>query len=241
MEKYGLLCAREIKKSYGSRIVMEVAELSLGTGAALCVFGPNGSGKSTLLDILALAVKPDGGKLIIGGADALFDPRAVRGIIGYAPQDIALFDELTVTENLLCWSRDSGAAAKTDVERVMAEMMLSELRKKRVRDLSGGMKRRVNLAVALLGTPALLVLDEPFAGMDFEAIENTLTLLETQKKKGVALILSDHSTSRPLPLMDKVLVLREGTAVYSGSREDFLSLGGGADEALRRILTGDRL
>ncbi|NCB50664.1 MAG: ABC transporter ATP-binding protein [Clostridia bacterium] len=241
MDRCGLLCARDITKAYGSRTVLRVAELSLGKGAALCLFGPNGSGKSTLLDILALAAKPDGGTFVIGGTDALSDPRAVRGTIGYAPQDIALFDELTVFENLLCWSRDSGAAAKADVERVMEEMMLSALRKKRVRELSGGMKRRVNLAVALLGSPSLLVLDEPFAGMDFEVIDNTLSLLAAQKAKGVALLLSDHSASRPLPLLDKVMVLREGIAVFNGSRGDFLALSSGADDALRLILAGDRV
>ena len=238
MERCCLLCARDLTKTYGSKTVLRVAELSLGSGAALCLFGPNGSGKSTLLDILALAVRPDGGSLVIGGKDALSDPRTVRGTIGYAPQDIALFDELTVSENLLCWSRDSGAAAKADTERVMEELSLSALRKKRVRDLSGGMKRRVNLAAALLGAPTLLVLDEPFAGMDFEAIENTLSLLAEQKKKGVSILLSDHSASRPLPLLDKVMVLREGKAVYCGFREDFLAIGGGADASLRQMIAG---
>jgi len=220
MEKCGFLCARNLIKSYGQKTVLRVAELSLGSGAALCLFGPNGSGKSTLLDILALAAKPDGGTLVINGADALSDPRAVRGTIGYAPQDIALFDELTVFENLLCWSRDSGAAAKADAERVLDEMKLADVRKKRVRDLSGGMKRRLNLAVALLGAPALLVLDEPFSGLDPVNVELIKNLILEEKKRGAAIIFSTHLMDWAEKMVDRVIMIHRGTVVLEGSLEE---------------------
>ena len=233
-----ILRAEGVRKAYKRRTVLEDAALAVDAGKSVCLFGPNGSGKSTLLDILALASRPEAGSIVLDGADALRDPRTAREKIGYVPQDIALFQELTVLENLQCWAKGSRAESRAAAERVMEELLLTSIRRKRVGELSGGMKRRVNLAAALLGTPRLLVLDEPFAGVDFEHTENMLEVLHRRKESGTALLISDHSAHRLLPLMDGVLVLREGRTLFSGTRDEFLQGGDDADGALRALLGG---
>lgn len=238
MPQQALLSAKGITKAYGRKTVLKDAELLLEQGSALCVFGANGSGKSTLLDILALAARPDSGSLLINGQNALSDPRQLRRCIGYAPQDIALFEELTVKENLIVWSTGDRKKSEDSACRIMDELMLANYARKKIRELSGGQKRRVNLAVALLGDPDLLVLDEPFAGMDIESVDITMRLLIRHKKRGAGIVLSDHNAGRPLELLDQVMILREGDTIYNASSSDFVRLGMSADQTLRRILIG---
>jgi ABC-2 type transport system ATP-binding protein len=179
-----------ITKKYGAAAVLNGVAMSLASGEVLGLFGPNGSGKSTLLDILALALRPDGGRILIDGADALADPGAYRSRIGYAPQDVALFEELTVRENLLCWSRLPGKDAREKAGEVAARLSLEPILKKRVSSLSGGMKRRVNLAVCLMGAPKLLILDEPFTGVDMENADKMTALLKELAGDGIAQVIS---------------------------------------------------
>jgi ABC-2 type transport system ATP-binding protein len=238
MNSEPLLQANGIEKSYGHKAVLHNISFSLHSGKSLCLFGPNGSGKSTLLDILALAIKPAKGRILFFGIDALLRPQDVRASIGYVPQDIALFFELTVRENLLCWSRKRGREALADCESIMTALGLHPISRKRIRELSGGMKRRVNLAVALLDSPKLLVLDEPFANVDAENTMSMLTLLEKKKAEGTAILISDHSALRLLPLMDTAMVLHEGEAVFFGGREALLRHGSDADAAILNIVKG---
>lgn len=228
--------AQGIMKAYGGKAVLQDISFGQEKGQLLCLLGPNGSGKTTLLDILALAVRPDAGQLRLAGLDALANPTPARRLIGYVPQDIALFSELSVEENLLSWSRQRGRAAKQAVATMMQELNLTALRRKKVRELSGGMKRRVNLAVALLDNPAFLVLDEPLAGVDMENEANILHILEQCKAQGVTIIISDHRADRLLSLMDTALVLCEGSCVFYGSRDELLQHGADVNDALRQIL-----
>ncbi len=238
MPQQVLLSAKGITKSYKRKTVLKDAELLLEQGSALCVFGANGSGKSTLLDILALAARPDSGSLLINGQNALSDPRKLRRRIGYAPQDIALFEELTVKENLIVWSSGDKRESEEAAYKIMDELMLAQYARKKIRELSGGQKRRVNLAVALLGDPDMLVLDEPFAGMDIDSVDITMRILMRHKERGAGVVLSDHSAGRPLELLDQVMILREGDTIYNASSNDFVRLGSSADQTLRRILIG---
>lgn len=234
------LSADRICKSYGPSAVLQEVTFSLGKGDALGLFGPNGSGKSTLLNILALADRPSEGMLEINGTNALNTASKLRRKIGYVPQEIALFEELTVKDNLMCWTRLPGRAAKNKAFEIAQALSLTSLLSKKVFMLSGGMKRRVNLAVALISDPELLVLDEPFAGVDAEHVEGMLVLLMHLKKNGITLILSCHTPEQVIPLLSKILVLSAGKKKFFGDPETFHSFAENknADTALKNILCG---
>ncbi len=221
MDGLSLLRAQQITKQYGGAAVLRRVDVTLAPGTVLGVFGPNGSGKSTLLDILALAAKPDDGQLYVNGRDVAEAPAASRAIVGYAPQDIALFEELTVRDNLLAWSRLKGRQATEKLAALTDTLALQTLLRKRVAALSGGMKRRVNFAAALMGTPKIVVLDEPFAGVDVENAKRMTALIQSVADGGAAVVLSGHAPDALLPVLSHVLVLSGGEALFSGDKASY--------------------
>lgn len=235
-----ILRAEGVCRKYGAVNALNNVSFSLNRGEVLGLFGQNGSGKSTLLDIIALAAKPDGGHIFFDGTEVNSNLTAVRRRIGYVPQEIALFEELTVRENLLCWSRLPGKKAKVRVGEVAEKLNLSCIYGKKVAELSGGMKRRVNLAVALLGEPELIVLDEPFAGVDTDNTDGIEKRLRELADGGVALIVSGHSPEQMMPLINKVMVLSRGEIVYFDDKEALVSAaeGIGVSQMMQNIIRG---
>lgn len=230
-----------ICRQYGRKTVLQDVSFSLSSGQVLGLFGPNGSGKSTLLDIVALAARPSGGRILLNGSDVLTQLQAVRPLIGYVPQDIALFEELTVRDNLLCWSRLPGEQARQRIRELSAALGLEAIAGQKIAALSGGMKRWVNLAVALLGYPALLVLDEPFAGVDMDHREAMQAFLKALARQGVSQIISGHAAEQLLPLVDQVMIMREGHVLYYDDLDAFMKIAGSdsAQMAIKSILSGD--
>ena len=235
-----ILRAEGLSRSYGAVNALCRVSFSLNRGEVLGLFGRNGSGKSTLLDIIALAAKPDSGKIVFDGLEVGANLTAVRRRIGYVPQEIALFEELTVCENLLCWSRLPGKKAKERAREVSEALNLSDISRKKVAELSGGMKRRVNLAVALLGEPELIILDEPFAGVDTDNTDGIEKRLRELADRGTAQIVSGHSPEQMLPLIDKVLVLSHGEIVYFDDKDAFVrsAEGIGINKMMQNIIHG---
>lgn len=238
-----LIRADRISKKYGQVNALNNISFSLSRGEILGLFGRNGSGKSTLLDIVALASKPDEGHIDFDGDDVYTKLTSIRRRIGYVPQEIALFEELTVHENLLCWSRLPGKKAKTRAQEVAKKLNLSEILDKRVSALSGGMKRRVNLAVALLGETELLVLDEPFAGVDTDNTDIIEELMKDMAKNGITQIVSGHSPEQLIPLVDRVMVLSDGANVYYADKETFLrdAEGSSITQFMHEIIRGKEI
>lgn len=232
-----------LSKKYGEVYALKNLSFSLEKGEVIGVFGLNGSGKSTLLDIVALAARPDGGRLLYEGREPGRALGSIRRRIGYVPQEIALFEELTVRENLLCWSRLPGKAAKQRADEIAERLNLTAFYNKKVSALSGGMKRRVNLAVALLGEPELLVLDEPFAGVDTDNTDGVRTVLRQMADEGVTEIVSGHAPEQLLPLIDRILVLSKGECVWYGTKADFLAQtgAGGVATGMQRLIRGEGL
>ncbi|NLV85611.1 MAG: ABC transporter ATP-binding protein [Clostridiales bacterium] len=224
--EYELLKVEAISKSYGSFTALNNISFSMGQGEILGLFGKNGSGKSSLLNIIAMALKPDNGNIIFDGLNAGQNPMTARGKIGYVPQEIALFEELTVEENLLCWSKLRGKSAKAKVMEISDRLNLEEMLSKRVCTLSGGMKRRVNFAVALLGDPKLLILDEPFVGLDIDNTEIIEDIMKKLSDSGVSQIVSGHSPEQLIPLVHRVMVLSDGQIVYLDKRDSYLQEAG---------------
>jgi ABC-2 type transport system ATP-binding protein len=237
--------ARGICRQYGRKPVLREVTFSLGKGQILGLLGPNGSGKTTLLEILALAARPDAGSILLDGADILPRPGPVRPLIGYVPQDIALFEELSVMDNLHCWCRLPKSQARVRIAEVTSALSLEAIARQKVSTLSGGMKRRVNLGVALLGYPSLLVLDEPFSGVDIDHREIMQLFLKQLASLGVSQIISGHSLEDLLPLADQIMVLRGGQTVFYDDvgvfRQWMADASGQASLAFRSMINGKAL
>lgn len=231
-----MLAASELSKAYQNTPVLRGVSLTLAPGEVMGLFGPNGAGKSTLMHILALITRQDAGQYELFGGDAQQNARTLRGRIGFVPQDIALFEELTVRDNLFAFCRESGAAARRKAEETAQSLKLMDVYKKRVHMLSGGTKRRVNLAAALVNDPALLILDEPLVGVDILHAAHILDLLQKRARDGAAIVISGHSAGQILPLCHKVMTLYGGRAVFCGTPEEFLHGCGNPEEALRSLL-----
>jgi ABC-2 type transport system ATP-binding protein len=229
-----------ICRQYGRKAVLKDISFSLEKGQVLGLLGPNGSGKTTLLEITALAARPNAGSILMNGIDILSRPGPVRPLIGYVPQDIALFEELTVMDNLLCWSQLPREQSHARIDEISAALSLKVIAGQKVSTLSGGMKRRVNLGVALLGYPSLLVLDEPFSGVDMDHREIMQDFLKHLAVLGVSQIISGHSMEDLLPLSDKIMVLSSGQVHFYDDAAVFRRMASDADgqvfQACRAIL-----
>ena len=213
--------ATGIRKSFrGVRAVRDV-ELDLG-GGVIGLLGPNGAGKTTLLRMLATVLAPDTGELRLLGRD----PRRpaerleIRRRLGYLPQAPSLYGGFTVLEMVdyvaVLKEQTDAAARRRDATRVLESVGLGDVRHRKIRTLSGGMRQRVALAAALLGTPELLVLDEPATGLDPEQRIELRSLLSETARRGTV-VLSTHNTSEVAALCQRVLVMRDGQIHYDGT------------------------
>jgi ABC-2 type transport system ATP-binding protein/lipopolysaccharide export system ATP-binding protein len=201
--------ARNLVKKYGSFIAVNHLSLSLCTGETVVLLGPNGSGKSTLLGMLSMTSRPDEGDVTVDGLSG----KNAKKKIAFAPQEIVLFEELTTMENLLSWSTLKGKEAKERAEYLISELDMDSFKKKRVDRLSGGQRRRVNLAVALMGNYDYILMDEPLAGIDDYGGKCIKNLLETEKEKGRGILFTEHNPTILLPLMDRKLTIDGGCFV----------------------------
>ena len=208
-----MLVAENLHKSYSKQEYLKGVSLSVQKGSCLAVVGENGAGKTTLLKILATAMRPDSGSLFINGADALKNPGLARKLIGYVPQGIALMPELSVKDNLYYWM-------KTKDEKIYNEVLelidLKHAEKKKVRKLSGGMQRRLNIGASLVLGPQLLIMDEPLAGVDIANRNKLLDSFINMKQSGMTIIFTSHYHEGLVSLADNMLALRDGKCTYYG-------------------------
>jgi ABC-2 type transport system ATP-binding protein len=216
--------AEDLCKTYGKQRVLNRVSFTLDKGHVMGILGPNGAGKTTLIKILALITRPDSGTLRVNGQDAFRAGRLVRPLIGYVPQDIALFEDLSVRDNLMCWSGRKGRCAKEQAARLIEELSMTSFAVKRISALSGGMKRRVNLAVAMLDDPQVLILDEPLVGVDIEQRQQILESLTKLAQAGVTQIIASHHAEELLPLAGEMMVIRDGDILFSGKSQKLLDM-----------------
>ncbi len=202
--------ATDIRKSYHQLPVLKKLSFEIKKGRITALAGPNGAGKTTLLKILAQIQKPDSGELVFeGGKDAF------RERLGYVPQQNAFFYELTVRENLQYWQE-----GKDGLEAVTARFKLGDVLQKRASALSGGMQRRLNMAIALLNDPAFLIMDEPLTGVDIAARMDFLGWMRDLKQNGMTLLYSTHHTDEIKGVADDLIFLNEGEIVFCGAIEE---------------------
>lgn len=204
-----MLEVRGLCKSYGGRQALAPVSFALPAGQCLGLAGSNGSGKSTLLRLMAQVERPDGGRMLCGGRDVLGDRRFCRREVGYVPQRAELVEELTVKGQLTLWQRACGLGGALPGD-VLELLGLEELLPRPIRALSGGMAQRVNIAMALLSRPNILLMDEATAGLDQGYVPRLLDWLEGFVAGGGSLIWCSHHPAELERLCGAVLRLEEG-------------------------------
>ena len=236
-----LLSAGHLFLTYpgASAAAVEDISLDLAPGELCGLIGPNGAGKTTLLSILTTLRRPDRGTLAIGGRDALADPALVRRRIGYVPQDLALYDRLSIHENLLFFASMYGLKGRLLGERALFWLDLFGLADKRhrqVRACSGGMKRRLNLVIGLLHDPELLFLDEPTVGIDTQSRHLILDKLLDLNRQGMAMTYTSHYLEEVQSLCRRVVIIDRGRIVAEDSPQHLLSRAEGCSSLVELFL-----
>lgn len=228
-----MLEAVGLTKTFRKKKVLDNVSFSLKPGECLGIAGHNGSGKSTLMEIAAQVLAPDSGQLLHDGANVLGDRAFMRGMVGYAPQRDSLPPDLRVGEALAFWQKLYGVSGDVFADDSPAAMMgLFGMRDKKIARLSGGMKKRVSIALALLHSPRCLLLDEVFSALDRLYRERLAEWLTRHKQNGNSILYCSHEIGELRTFCDRILVLREGKAAFYGEMAAFPAEGRALDELL---------
>jgi ABC-2 type transport system ATP-binding protein len=208
-----------VRKVFGLVAVLDGVSLDIRAGEAVALLGANGAGKTTLLKILATLLRPTRGTATIAGHDVVRAPEAVRPLLGVVAHGAWVYDDLTGRENLKFWATVGGLDARADdLTAALAGVGLERAADARVRTFSAGMKRRLSLARVMLARPRVLLLDEPFAGLDQRARKWLEGRLEAMKAAGAALLMVTHSFGRELGIADRLAVLAGGRIALDTAR-----------------------
>jgi lipopolysaccharide export system ATP-binding protein len=226
-----------LRKSYRRRPVIRDVSLDLAPGEVVALLGPNGSGKTTCFYAIAGLVVPEGGQVLIDGQDVTGLPmyRRARLGLGYLPQEMSIFRGLTVEENILAILElaEPVVARRRRLEELLGEFGLTHLRRAPALALSGGERRRVEIARCLAARPAYVLLDEPFAGVDPIAVGEIRGLVEGLKERGIGVLITDHNVRETLGIVDRAYILHDGQVLMSGTVAEVVR-----DEAVRRVYLG---
>ena len=219
-----------LRKTFGARLVLDGVTMEVRRGEAVALLGANGTGTTTLLKIVATLVRPSRGTVSVGGVDAVRDPDAVRRLVGLVAHGAHLYEDLTALENLQFWTTLAGRDTRREtLVAALAEVELDRLAGERVRTLSAGMRRRLTLARLALAQPRVLLLDEPFAGLDQRAKKWLGERLEAFKAGGGAVLMATHSFGRELAAADRLAILAGGRVALDTPR------GGLAPDDVQRL------
>ena len=223
-----LLTAKNISKSFDKRVILRKIDIHLNKGEMLGLLGSNGAGKSTFMNIVLGLLKSDFGDIFLGNTKLTtlaIHQRSKLGI-AYLPQQTSIFRGLTVYENLLGIAqiiKKNTVEQKEIVEKLMAEFSITHLRDIKATALSGGERRRTEIARCLIINPKVLLLDEPFAGVDLLSIQDIKKLLLKLQARGMACLISDHNASQLLSVVDRAYVLANGTIVANGTPQQIVN------------------
>ncbi|WP_338784743.1 ATP-binding cassette domain-containing protein [Streptomyces sp. DG1A-41] len=230
------IAAKGLRKAYGDLTVLDGIDLAVPTGTVFSLLGPNGAGKTTAVKILSTLIAADGGELHVGGHDLAADPQAVRAAIGVTGQFSAVDGLITGEENMLLMA-DLHHLSKREGPRVAAELLerfdLVEAAKKPVSTYSGGMKRRLDLAMTLVGDPRIIFLDEPTTGLDPRSRHNMWQIIRELVTGGVTVFLTTQYLEEADELADRIAVLNDGKIAAEGSAEELKRLIPGGHVRLR--------
>ena len=228
-----------IAKSYDKRAVLTDISLSVSKGEVLGLLGPNGAGKTTCFYSIMGLVRPDSGRILMDGVDVTKLPMYRRAILGlgYLPQETSIFRGLTVEQNISCileLVEPDAATRDSELERLLDEFGLQRLRKSAAMALSGGERRRCEIARALAARPSIMLLDEPFAGIDPLSISDIRDLVKDLSRRGIGVLITDHNVRETLDIVDRACIIYGGQVLFAGSPEDLVK-----DENVRRLYLGE--
>ena len=235
----GGLEVRSIAKSYDKRAVLHDVSLDVHRGEVVGLLGPNGAGKTTCFYSVMGLVKPDSGRILLDGSDITELPMYRRAILGlgYLPQETSIFRGLSVEENILAVleAAESDRQVRRDrLEQLLSEFGLTALRDSPAMALSGGERRRCEIARALAANPSIMLLDEPFAGIDPISISDIRELVRELKKREIGVLITDHNVRETLDIVDRACIIYDGQVLFAGTPEALV-----ADQEVRRLYLGE--
>ena len=220
---------KDVTKSYGRQKVLQNVSFEIMEGELFGLLGPNGAGKSTLIDILTGIQSMDSGEIFINGKSIKNDKVEIRKHLGLVPQDIALLEELNAVDNLEYFGGLYGLAGselKSQIEKLLEVAGLTDKKKEKVKNYSGGMKRRLNIAVAMLHNPSILILDEPTVGVDAQSRQHIFDYIQSLAEQGTTILYTSHYMEEIETLCKRVFILDLGEEVAYGTKEEVKKLVG---------------
>jgi len=239
LEAVGGLQVRNLRKSYKKRLVIRDVSISLGRGEVVALLGPNGSGKTTTFYAIAGLITPEAGQVAIDGRDVTSLPmyRRARLGIGYLPQEMSIFRGLSVEDNILAVleiAEPDRHKRRERLEELLSEFSITHIRAAPALALSGGERRRVEIARCLAANPVYLLLDEPFAGVDPIAVAEIRHLVQDLKSRGIGVLITDHNVREALEIVDRAYILHDGKVLMTGTADEIVR-----DEMVRRVYLGE--
>ncbi|MGH6784977.1 MAG: LPS export ABC transporter ATP-binding protein [Sphingomicrobium sp.] len=233
------LDVRSIAKSYDKRTVLHDVSLHVERGEVVGLLGPNGAGKTTSFYSVMGLVKPDSGRIFLDGREITHLPMYRRAILGlgYLPQETSIFRGLTVEQNIIAVleiSEPDRDAREARLEKLLDEFGMTPLRASPAMALSGGERRRVEIARALAANPRFILLDEPFAGVDPIAVLDIQRIIRFLKERGIGVLITDHNVRETLGICDRAYIINEGAVLASGHPEEIVY-----NDSVRRVYLGE--
>ncbi|HEX8479090.1 MAG TPA: LPS export ABC transporter ATP-binding protein [Telluria sp.] len=238
------LVVRGLQKSYGKRLVVRDVSLEVKCGEVVGLLGPNGAGKTTSFYMIVGLVPSDAGAIEVDGVDISSLPIHRRAVMGlsYLPQEASVFRKLTVEDNIravlelqhIDGKRLTKAQINERLDTLLADLQIEKLRENQAMSLSGGERRRVEIARALATNPRFVLLDEPFAGVDPIAVIEIQRIVRFLKERGIGVLITDHNVRETLGICDRAYIINQGAVLASGRPDDII-----ADESVRRVYLGE--
>lgn len=218
-----ILEAKNLFKKFGNHTAVNGLNISVGQGEFYSLLGPNGAGKSTTIHLLSTLLNPDSGEIQIDNFIAGKENDKIKSVLGVVPQEISLYEDLSAEENLLFWGKMYNVETKTlhaRMEKLLTDFGLAERKKDRIKTYSGGMKRRINIAAALLHSPKIVFMDEPTVGIDPQSRNNIYDALQKMKSEGTTILYTTHYMEEAERFSDRVGIIDNGKIVAEGSVEE---------------------